>query len=436
MRFPHLVRHRQLFMQEGALPFIERLLHQWFDAPWSELGSTHRRNVVATIRTLGMLLTEAEMDGLEYIEPTVPDGTLTDRTPFLLFQRPQQTVQQLLSPRSLQLVAHLLTRIRVLPLSLQAFTLRLSVQLGEEESAVLWARFDKHKVFDDFVFRVQNVTVDDGHRAGLIPAVNTVIYLTLCEAAYPLRPSSPSDSNRTVSYWLWSLLHTMNRAPMDSVVLRQICWGMSVLAWTLTPQASGVTARPLIPRLGPESMRQLSRSLTDMLYWDQDEHVLNTVVMAVDSMLYHIGAEVKWNGHGDICEALHSCYCAFLADLLRRLRSGETAAPRISPILPSLIRIPAYLTFFDRNASLDAKVSLTATIFGIFKYLVTAKERPEPESSTMASSHEGPGPDTRRSAVSREEDWMISVYTRRWIYGATCRFVNLYMNDPKWKLDY
>ncbi|TBU39292.1 hypothetical protein BD309DRAFT_1022244 [Dichomitus squalens] len=202
MRFPHLVRLRQLFMQEGALPFIERLLHKWFDAPWSELGSTHRRNVVATIRTLGMLLTEEEMDGLEHIEPTVPDGTLTDRTPFLLVQRPQQTVQQLLSPRSLQLVAHLLTRIRVLPLSLQAFTLRLSVQLGEEESAVLWARFDKHKVFDDIVFRVQNVTVDDRHRVGLIPAVNTVIYLALCEAAYPLRPSSPSDSNRTVSYWL------------------------------------------------------------------------------------------------------------------------------------------------------------------------------------------------------------------------------------------
>ncbi|TFK88765.1 hypothetical protein K466DRAFT_546553 [Polyporus arcularius HHB13444] len=426
MRFPQLVRHRRLMIQEGAATFLERLLKSWFDGPWAKLRDRHRRGVASAVRTLSMLASEAEVDGAEYTEAAVPEGTVLDKTPFLPVQRVPHT-NLFLSSHSLQLVGHhLLGQLGSLSLPLAAFALRLSVQLTEGDQAMIWARIGGNKVIEQFLQRIMLFKQEDQPASELTPAVNTVIYLALVDVSrrqrngFALSPSGSPQTNDT-RYWMTVLLNIMHRAPMNGILLRQICWGMCALSWSLLPQANGVALQPLIPRL--QSMNNLSYSLMDLLSHDQDPEILSTVVVALERMLWNVGN--TWEDHGDLCKALQLRYGRFLADLYQGLQSGKVPAFRISRILVSLTRIAAYLSFFDQNAFEDVRAPLTATVFSILRHLIAQKVSVPPPQASGPDEHPQP-----------QESYVLDKATRIWIYRAACRIVVLYMDNPRWKLDY
>ncbi|KAI0696056.1 hypothetical protein C8T65DRAFT_664338 [Cerioporus squamosus] len=378
MRFPQIVRHRRLMIQEGAATFLERLLKTWFDQPWAKLNDRHRRGVTSAVRTLSMLASEAEVDGPEFTEATVPEGTVLDRTPFLPVQRVPNTTL-FLSSDSLQLVGHLLGQLGSLSLPLAAFALRLSVQLTEGDQAMIWARIGGNKVIEQFLQRMMTFKQEDQPHSELTPAVNTVIYLALVDVSrrqrngFALSPSGSPQTNDT-RYWMTVLLNIMHRTPMNGVLLRQICWGMCALSCT--------------------------------------------VVVALERMLWDVGPSA-WEDHGDLCKALQLRYGTFLAELYKGLQSGEVPIFRISRILVSLTRIAVYLSFFDQNAFEDARAPLTAMVFSILRHLIAQK-----------------APDPLPHASGSDEPGALDKATRVWIYRAACRIVVLYLDNPRWQLDY
>lgn len=422
MRFPHLIRHRHLLMSEGVSAFLERLLKLWFNAPWPELGDSQRRGVISSVRTLGMMFSEAEVDTEDFAESTLPRGTVVDSTPYLPVQRVQQNGQNghaTLSPHTLRLVSHLLANLRGLPLPLAAFTLRLSVHLTENERKQLG--FDK--LVEDFLQQVMDFSSASRSRSELIPAVNTVIYLSLFDAARPPGATSPLVSSSDIRYWLTILLNVMHRAPMDSVVLRQLCWAMCSLAWALSPQANGVTVRALVPRL--HSQHSVARAMAELLSCDQDPDVLSTAVVALECILWNIGTDAK-DDHAQLCAALQERYTHFLTEILRRLVSKELPTSRVARVLVSLTRITAYLSFFDPGGPDDAKISLSATTFSILNHLVLEKPGVDAVSPKEVHQHTAGHPDAG----------VLDLATRLWTYRAVCRMVALYLNDPRWKPEF
>ena len=140
--------------------------------------------------------------------------------------------------------------------------------------------------------------------------VNTVIYLSLFDAARPPGATSPLVSSSDILYWLTILLNVMHRAPMDSVVLRQLCWTMCSLAWALSPPVNGVTVRTLVPR--PHSQHGVARAMAELLSCEQDPDVLSTAVVALECILWNIGPDAK-DDHAQLCAALQERYTHFLS---------------------------------------------------------------------------------------------------------------------------
>ncbi|KAI0703192.1 hypothetical protein C8Q76DRAFT_587996, partial [Earliella scabrosa] len=421
MRFPHLIRHRQLFIREGASALLERLLKSWFSAPWRDLSDDERQRVTSVVRTLGMLASEAEVDGAEFAQPSVPDGTLLDNTPFLPVQRGQNHVDAFLTHDSLELIGHLLPMLNTLSLPLAAFVLRLSVQMTQGDHAVTWARLGGNRLIESFLQRVMDFEKEDGQRSEVIPAVNTIIYLALCDASRPQRNGFALASTGDIRYWLTVLLNVIHRAPMNGVMLRQISWAICALSWALTPQTNGVTIRPLIPRL--HRTHNLSQALTDLLSCDQDPQVLNTVVLALEGMLWNI-SPTKWEDHWDLCKALQSRFGPFLIELHKRSKNGGIPTHRVVQLLVPLSRIAAYLSFYDYDGPNYAKVQLIPTVFSLFSQLGSSKV-------SMAGAIGG-----SQSGGNPPEEGHMELATRRWTQKAACRMVLLYLDDPRWKLNY
>ncbi|RPD52652.1 hypothetical protein L227DRAFT_604968 [Lentinus tigrinus ALCF2SS1-6] len=431
MRFPHLVRHRKLLIENGGLTLLEDLFRSWYNAQiiicykWSSIQLkwffTKRKRFFVTLKRFFVTLkrffvtlkwfkhfneairvTEAEVDGAEFSEMNIPNDSVLDGTPFLLVQRPHQHLDAVLSNDSLKL-------------------------LTEGDHAVEWTRLGGNRLIEEFLRRLMNfTTAGSAPRSDLVPAVNTVIYLALCDAARPQRNgfalASTGGSVSDIRYWLTVLLNVMHRVPMDDATLPQICWGICALSWALSPQTNGVALRPLVPRLPEWGMRDLAGSMVDLLSCNQDPDVLSTVVLALEGMLWNTTPGM-WVGHNELCRALQSKsrYGLFMDDIYRKLIKGEFATHRLSRILVSLTRIAAYLSFFDRAGPEDTKVSLTATVFSILKYLLIqvspAKRRTSPEQTSTSRA---------------KESTTMDMVTRRWTYRAVCRIVVLYLKDPRW----
>lgn len=443
IRFPGLIRHRQLFIQKGVTAFLERILKRWFSRPWDNLTSADQQRVTSLVRALGMLACEVEVDGPEFTDTTVPAGTRLDNTPFLPVHRRQwhRNTNGFLTHDSLQLIGHLLPKLNTLSLPLAAFTLRLALQLAEGDHAVSWAELGGNKLIEDFLERVINFGEQDRPLSELIPAVNTVIYLALWDAArlQRNRPALASTGllDSTIRSWLTVLLEVMRRAPMDGIMLRQICWAICTLSWTLSPQANSVTMRPFVPRL--RKTDDLSLAFVDMVSCDQDPQVLAIAVRALDGMLWNV-KPTQWDEHREFCKALQLRYGTFLADLYMGTRAKELPLDILAKDLIPLSRVAAYLAFFDMDGPEDAKAHFIDVVFKIFRHLDSTgtgaatggRDAAEP---LVAAGSGGTQPAGAAASGSREK-LDIAVAARRWIHRAACRMVVLYFDDPRWDPDF
>ncbi|KAI0659017.1 hypothetical protein C8Q70DRAFT_143219 [Cubamyces menziesii] len=424
MHFPDLVRHRTMLVQDGVFTFLEDLFKTSCTIPFSDMGDRQRHDVSSVVATLGLLVSEAEVDADDYSEAP-PAGTVTDKTPFLRVLCPPYGVKPTLSDGSLGTLSGLASKLDVLPLSLASSVLRLLAHMKPEASNTppLTPRSGS-KAVEDFVQRVLNVKADSKDKNELSHAVKTILFVGLCDVSHRAQrarllgaPAASPGIASDVQYWLTVLLNILLRHAkvLDGVTRRQVCWGMCVLSWAqASPQANGAVVKPLLPRLN--SSHLLTTPLIDLLSVDQDANILDTVIVTLETVLWDVDPlQPDSEDHADICRALQSSFGPFLIDFYKGVMTGVYPSHRLAKLVIPLARISTYLSFFDRAAPVDAKVSLTATTLSILKYLVVRLE-PVP-----ATSGKVPKP---RSATA------LDLATRRWIYRAACRIAISYlMND-------
>ena len=417
MRFPHLVRYRRLMIQEGAPAFLERLLETWFDKPWPLLSDTHRLGVTSTMGSLAMMLVEGEVDGEDFAAHLASARRLiTDRTPFLPIQYPQSSGQSdsvLLSPHTLRIVVHLLNT-KDVPLQLTAFALRLSVQLNDEQKTRLPIEKRTEDFIEDIILAPPHVRYSHDDLAA---AIVTVIYLALYDSARLPHESSPLTPHKDNRYWTMTLLNILQRAPINAAAVRQVCWALCTLSWASSLHFTGITIRPLVPRLSANE--NLSGPMIDLLFRGlEDPSAFNAATVALECILWNVLPGME-DDRMTYCEALRTHYGTLVAGIYRKMCDGTLPSSRVALHIVSLTRIAAYLAFFDKNISPTYnKLTLVAPILNILKYLVQEKRGVH----APPSGSEGTG--------------ALNPYTRQWAYHAACRFLTLFLDDPQLHFGY
>ncbi|KAH9918732.1 uncharacterized protein BXZ73DRAFT_52820, partial [Epithele typhae] len=371
IQFPHLIRHRHLLMQKGAIPFLEGLLKSWYTAPWSFLNDDNRQGVFSTIRALALLVSEFEVDGDDSMASRVREGVALDHTPFLPFKRGKDFGPVTFSLDTHKILISLLAAgPGEVPLSLVGFCLRLSTQFSEMDRIGRGVYGRVEEFLSDVV---TNPLAAMKTFAQVLDTVNTVLFLAFFETAHPLvHVSSPLLRPRNTRYWFTMLLNVMKHVPMDSEALRQLCWGLCALSWARSPQANGVVIRPMIPRL--DMRHNVARSLAELLSCDQDPGVLKDALSAIEHILWHLEPSAA-PLHRTLCNALHWSYPHFVAEAYKRFVKRRLPMSMIADLIGPMTRISAFLSFFDRGSKMasgprNSRIQLTSTVLSIMLHFI------------------------------------------------------------------
>ena len=311
----------------------------------------------------------------------------------------------------------LASKLESLPLALASPLLRLLVySRAEASTATPISGGGGNKATEEFIQRVMDSQAGPGGKEELGHAVSTIIFVALCDISRQAQRvrflsssvASPNVAN-DVQYWMAILLKVFVRHAkvLDGLTRRQVCWGICALAWAhISPQANGAVIRPLLPRLNQS--HKLTAPLVELLSADQDGGILDTVIMAIEAILWDVNpTQLDAEDHPDLCFALHSSFGPFLVEFYRRATMGVYPSHRLFKLIVPLTRISTYLSFFDYG---DTKASLTATTFSIMKYLVT---------------HHRPAP----AVLGKTPVPNLPLAARRWIYRASSCIATMYLNN-------
>ncbi|KAH9896694.1 hypothetical protein C8Q73DRAFT_642301, partial [Cubamyces lactineus] len=413
--FPDLVRHRTMFVQDGVFAFLEEWLKISSAVPFDAMNDRQRRSISSVVGALSMLVSEVEVDFEDYSKAVLAE-TVMDKTPFVSVLYPPYSNKPTLTNGTDIVVSQLASKLESLPLALASPLLRLLVYSKAEVSIPTPVTTGGgNKAAEDFIQRVME-THAGSKREELGHAVNTIIFVALSDISRQaqrlrLLGSSAASPNivNDVQYWMAILVKVFVRHArvLDGLTRRQVCWVICALAWARgSPQANGAVIRPLIPRLNRS--HGLTAPLVELMSADQDGGVLDTVIMAIEAILWDVDPlQPDAEDHANLCFTLYSSFGPFLVEFYRHVMTGVYPGHRLFKLIVPLTRISTYLSFFNFG---DTKASLTATTFSIMKYLVT-HHRPAP-----AVPGKVPVPN-------------LPLETRRWIYRASCRITIMYLND-------
>ncbi|KAJ8456764.1 hypothetical protein ONZ51_g11929 [Trametes cubensis] len=427
VRFPHLTLHRRLFIQEGAMAFLERLLKSWKSTDSSRLPEDRRGAVQSILHALAALESETGVNDSSagsFKTALDPEDTLASSlrpSPFLMIQATVNPSKTPLSPRLFPVILSLLGEASVLPLSMLSFVLRLCVRMPREDST------PSQPTVEGIVLRfLERVMIDRPpveERYDVTDAVNTVIYLALHDVSYPQRFGFVTPVIWETHDWLEYLSKLMHRSSITASARRQLCWVICAIAASIQSQSnSGITAviKPRIPRL--ERIEPIADRLTWLVSCTTEPNVLSASLAALEATLWHAEA----SAHPDVeytMRLLCPIHTGFTAEFARRLDADQIPVTDAARIVVPITRIAVYLSTFGRGPIVDTtKLSLLHNTMAILVAVIKKSRSDLPSLSMDVFA-------IRQYRSQADTATFHGAAVRLWIYRATCRIVNLLLGS-------
>lgn len=384
--FPHLALHRRLFIKQGAIALLERLLQSWMSTTFQMLSV---QAASYAIHSLAVLQSEGTLDNLQNpVEDTVPPS---DAPPFFMVEPTINPPTSLLSPSTHPIIISLLQDYHNLHPSLLASVIRLSVCIPEGLSGrAPWLRpgnravrhlihlirsnwseryFQPAAGLDSLLWDHEDIT----------HGVNTLIYLALHDAWYPGRHGFIIPFIYDSRVWLECMRQLVTGCDhISRTDRRQLCWAICALTPSSLPRSPGeAIVEPRIPKLS--TVQPFATRLAALFSWDVEPVVFRITVTALEDIMKNVkfGPGQDRNDSKILSQVLLSSPILdiFLAQLQSRLSLGlGNSSHRLTLAgipLPPVIRIAIYISLSQPVVNDKPNAALVQSILVVLRQLAT-----------------------------------------------------------------